>query len=82
MTRVCLTCFPCEVIGLMTMSSSEVRVVSGSGRILCVEMPFRLAVVIRGLLVVVRRIVMVARGRMLTGHGRASDLQLAGYSCR
>ena len=70
MARMDFAGFCCKIIGLVTVSGSEIRVISGGGGLLRFEVPFRFLVMIRGLLIMMRRVVMMVRGRMFTGHAR------------
>jgi hypothetical protein len=54
------------IVSLATMSCGKQRVTRCGGGILRLEMAFRFAVMIRGLLIMMRGIVMMARCRMLT----------------
>jgi len=56
------------LIGLVTMSRSQMRVVSGSSRISCFETSFCLLMVKRGQFMLSRGIMMVERSWMISGH--------------
>jgi hypothetical protein len=68
MTRIDFTGFGGVIVGLMTMSSGEVRVAGRGRRVLRLEIAFRFPVMIRGFLIMVCGIVMMARRRMFAGH--------------
>ena len=68
MPRIGFAGFGGMIVGLMAMPGGEMGVMGGGGRVLSLEIAFRLPVVVRGLLIMVRGIVVMARRRMLAGH--------------
>ena len=60
--------FGSVVVTLVTMPTREMRVMSGSNRVFCCEMPLCFSVMARSFFVMVRGVVMIVSSWMFTGH--------------